>query len=79
MARVGFVEKADASPDVQQVYAETEQAFGGLLNIFKAIAHNPDFLKTLWTGFQGLGRVTLDPKLRELAYLTTSVTNRCEY
>ena len=79
MARVRFLEKADASADVQQVYAETEQAFGGLLNIFKAIAHNPDFLKTLWTGFQGLGRVTLDPKLRELAYLTTSVTNRCEY
>ena len=47
-------------------------------NIFRTMAHAPEVLDatlTLNASFQS----GLDPKLRELAYLKTSVVNECHY
>ena len=47
-------------------------------NIFRTMAHAPEVLDatlTLNASFQS----GLDPKLRELAYLKTSMVNECHY
>ncbi len=47
-------------------------------NIFRTMAHAPEVLDATLT-FNASFQSGLDPKLRELAYLKTSVINECHY
>ena len=47
-------------------------------NIFRTIAHAPEVLDATLT-FNASFQSGLDPKLRELAYLKTSLINECHY
>ena len=47
-------------------------------NIFRTMAHAPEVLDATLT-FNGSFQSGLDPKLRELAYLKTSMLNECHY
>ncbi len=47
-------------------------------NIFRTMAHAPEVLDATLT-FNGSFQSGLDPKLRELAYLKTSLINECHY
>ncbi len=47
-------------------------------NIFRTMAHAPEVLDAALT-FNGSFQSGLDPKLRELAYLKTSLVNECHY
>ncbi len=47
-------------------------------NIFRTMAHAPEVLDATLT-FNGSFQSGLDPKLRELAYLKTSLVNECHY
>ncbi len=47
-------------------------------NIFRTMAHAPEVLDATLT-FNGSFQSGLDPKLRELAYLKTSLLNECHY
>ncbi len=47
-------------------------------NIFRTMAHAPEVLDATLT-FNGSFQSGLDPKLRELAYLKTSMINECHY
>jgi alkylhydroperoxidase family enzyme len=79
MARISYIEKAQAPPEVQALYERFERALGRVPNIFKAMAHAPEFLQKLLE-FDGAVRAAkLDGKLRELAYLKASQVNGCEY
>ena len=79
MARVPLVEYADAPPEVRALY----EALGNperTLNVTKIIANHPDFLAGFVAMLRGLyQRNTLDPRLRELAYLRSSQINQCHY
>lgn len=79
MAHVAYVEPESAPEAVRELYDQSAQAFGALLNVFKASGHSPELLRTLLTAFGGLGQGQLNPKLRELAYITASTTNACAY
>ena len=70
MARVPFVEKAQADPRVAEYYEKLEKGGFQMLNIYKALAHAP----ALFTDFFRLGnrilfQGKLPPRLRELAIL----------
>jgi alkylhydroperoxidase family enzyme len=79
MARISYVEKAQAAPEVQPIFERFEKALGRVPNIFKAMAHAPVFLQKFME-FDGAMRSTkVDRKLRELVYLKASQVNRCEY
>ncbi len=47
-------------------------------NGFRTMAHAPEVLDATLT-FNGSFQSGLDPKLRELAYLKTSLLNECHY
>ena len=47
-------------------------------NIFRTMAHAPEVLDATLT-FNASFQSGLDPKLRELAYLKTSMINECHY
>ena len=79
MARISYVEKDQAAPEVQPIFERFAKALGRVPNIFKAMAHAPVFLQKFME-FDGAMRSTkLDRKLRELAYLKTSQVNHCDY
>lgn len=79
MARVPYLERDQVPPELQTVYDMMQKAIGRVLNFHKLLAHSPKLL----TGYLALGgalrEMTLDAKLRELAYLKTSQLNHCHY
>jgi AhpD family alkylhydroperoxidase len=82
MATVKFVEEAEATPEVQKVYAEVKKTFGVpfVQNIFKAMANHPGYLEVTWSRFKVImGPGQLDPKTKQVIALAVSATNNCEY
>jgi AhpD family alkylhydroperoxidase len=83
MATLGFVEYADASPEVRAVYDDimaTRQT-DWINNFWKALAHDPVTLKRTWESIKqvmGPGGA-LDPVTKEMVYLAVSASNQCGY
>jgi uncharacterized peroxidase-related enzyme len=63
----------------QPLLAQIQQAFGTTPNMFKAVAHSPAALKSLWSAFGALGQGTLGAKLGEQLAVAIANRNRCEY
>jgi alkylhydroperoxidase family enzyme len=74
------VQPEEARPEVRRIYQSLQQRFGTVSNFYKVLAHKPALLRAftqlygaLWDGG------ALDERLKELAYLRTSIVNGCEY
>ncbi len=74
------LEKEHAAETVRPIYEDMEKKSGRVLNMFKVMAHKPnvlgpflEFYKQVWAPG------ALDPKIKELAYLRTSLMNGCTY
>lgn len=83
MATLGFVEYADATPEVRAVYDDimATRETDWINNFWKALAHDPATLKRTWESIKqimGPGGA-LDPLTKEMVYLAVSVTNQCGY
>lgn len=76
MARIGYIQPEDASPEVRQVY--DDKLRGKPLNLQKALAHRPDLLKAFLGFYASVGR-SLDKRLFELVYIRVSMVNGCFY
>jgi alkylhydroperoxidase family enzyme len=78
--RIEPIEPEQAGPDVQRVYRSLEERLGSVSNFYKMLAHKPPLLRAFT---QLYGAVwddgALDPRLKELAYLRTSIANGCDY
>lgn len=80
MARLSYVEKESAAPDQEKILAQVTQKSGKIANIWKLWAHSPLTLETFMPFYKTLMmKGSLDPKLRELAYVRTSHINGCPY
>lgn len=82
MATYGFVEYADATPEVRAVYDDimATRKTDWINNFWKAIAHDPVLLKRTWESIkQIMAPGHLDPLIKEMIYVAVSVTNGCEY
>ena len=81
MARVRLIEKAEASPKVQEVYQKIEDNGAKVINLFKALANSPSaiMLNTIRLGSAILGQTSLSPKLRELTILRVAKITGSEY
>lgn len=78
--RIQPVEKEQAPEPVKRIYEALERDGGRVSNFLKMLAHKPDVLRTfnlLYAAVWAEGAVS--PKLKELAYLRTSIVNGCEY
>ena len=79
MARLSYVEKESATPDQEKILAQLTQKNGKIANIWKIWSHSPLTLETFMAFYKSLMKGTLDAKLRELAYMKTSLINDCAY
>jgi alkylhydroperoxidase family enzyme len=80
MAVVNTVPKDKVTEDVRPIYDDLTKRFGRVPNIFGMMAHRPEVLKhflPLYGVIMTQG--TVEPKLKELAYLKVSLVNGCEY
>jgi len=74
------LEKEQAPESVRPIYEGMEKKSGRVINMYKVMAHKPnvlgpflEFYKQVWAPG------ALDAKIKELAYLRTSLMNGCAY
>jgi AhpD family alkylhydroperoxidase len=82
MASLGFIEYADASPEVRAVYDDimATRKTDWINNFWKALAHDPATLRRTWHSIKEImAPGALDPLTKEMLYLAVSATNQCGY
>ncbi len=80
MAVVNPVPKDKAAPQVKPIFEDMTKKFGKVPNFFAVMAHRPDALAAFLPFYGAVtGPGAVEPKLKELAYLKTSLVNGCEY
>ena len=81
MATFGYVEYADASPDVKAVYDDIMRTrkIDWINNFWKAMAHDAPLLKRTWESVKEVMAPdgAIDPLVKEMLYLAVSVSNQC--
>lgn len=63
----------------QPLLGQIQKAFGATPNMFKAVAHSPAALQSMWAAFGALGQGSLGAKLGEQIAVAIANRNRCEY
>jgi uncharacterized peroxidase-related enzyme len=78
--KIELLEKEHVAESVRPIFEGMEKKAGRVINMYKVMAHKPnvlapflEFYKQVWAPG------TLDPKIKELAYLRTSIMNGCTY
>ena len=81
MARVGLIEKEQASDKIREVYQKVEDNGARVINLFKALANSPTtiLLNVIRLGNAVIGRTELSPKLRELTILRVAKISGSQY
>lgn len=80
MARVTLKQTADVAESHRWIFERMERQQGGVLNIFRALAHSPEAMRRFMKfGSYFLDEGRLDPKLRELAILRAGYLCRSPY
>jgi uncharacterized peroxidase-related enzyme len=79
MTRITLVDPASASPAVKPTLDQIKGAFGGVPNMFKAVANSPAALASMWGSFGALGGGTLGAKLGEQIAVAVADRNACNY
>ena len=79
MARIPYLESDNASPEQKEILGKVTQKSGKIANIWKLWSHSPQTLDAFLPFTKSLSKGTLDPKLRELAYVKASQINDCAY
>jgi AhpD family alkylhydroperoxidase len=82
MATLGFIEYADATPEVRAIYDDimTSRNTDWINNFFKALANDPATLRRTWLSIKEImAPGALDPLTKEMVYLAVSTSNLCAY
>ena len=79
MTRIDLIDPAATTPERQALLGQIQQAFGVVPNMFKAVAHSPAALNSMWASFGALGQGSLPPKLTEQIAVAVADRNACKY
>ena len=79
MPRVPLVNPTEATGNRQALLKQINKAFGATPNMFKAMAHSPAALKSMWGSFSALSSGVLGSKLGEQIAVAIADRNRCDY
>lgn len=80
MPRLKPLNSNEVSPDVQDVFAEIEQGFGAVPNLFKTYAHYPPLLQANWEKMKATMETgQLPAKLKQTIALLVSQDNSTDY
>jgi len=80
MATIDLISEEQATGKVKAIYDEIKKTFGVIPSLFKAMAHQPEYLEASWQKLKvvmGPGR--LDRKTKEMIAVAVSAANNCEY
>jgi hypothetical protein len=80
MATIHLIEESEASPDIRQVYDDIKRHYDldFVPAIFKAMAHEPEALRSGWEGYKQSEQV-LGKEMATVVSLAVDVTNGCSY
>jgi hypothetical protein len=74
------VAQEPTDPEIQQAYREMNRHFAGVPNVMAAFANHPKIFKGIWPLVRAIFlEGAVEPRLRELIWLSTSIANRCHY
>jgi AhpD family alkylhydroperoxidase len=80
MARITYVTTSDADPRVRPLFEEYEERTGGVPNLVRALARDPDTLHALLPLLRRVyGNSRMAPDLKALVMLHVSRINECGY
>jgi uncharacterized peroxidase-related enzyme len=81
MARIRYVQENDTNnPDIKEAFERMREKRGKVTNIYKAMAHKPNILKTIGPFVASVQKPDeLDPKLKERIILRVSGLNCSAY
>lgn len=79
MALVSYVGTTEAAESIRPHFERVESRGHDVPNFLRTLAHSPEVLESFIALNGALGRMSLDPKLRELAYIRASEANSCGY
>ncbi|HEY6644296.1 peroxidase-related enzyme [Povalibacter sp.] len=79
MSRIPLIDTSTASGERKLVLDQIQQAFGATPAMFRAVAHSPAALKSLFGTFGALGKGALPAKLGEQLAVAIADRNECEY
>jgi uncharacterized peroxidase-related enzyme len=79
MSRISLLTASTAPADSRAVLEQIQQAFGATPNMFKAAAHSPAALKSLWGSFAALGKGSLPSVIGEKIAVAVAERNACDY
>ncbi len=77
---IPIVEPGKAAESIRPILQDMERKSGKVLNFFKFMANKPEIFRTFLDFYKAVWAPgALSPKIKELAYLTVSFHNHCEY
>ncbi|UUZ76685.1 peroxidase-related enzyme [Polaromonas sp. P1(28)-13] len=79
MTRIALVDPSAASGERKSLLEQIHAAFGATPNMFRAVAHSPAALKSMWGAFGALGGGVINAKLGEQIAVAVADSNACEY
>jgi alkylhydroperoxidase family enzyme len=80
MAVVNPVTPDKVAEEAKPVYEQVTKQLGRVPNFFATLAHRPNVLKNFAPFYGAItAEGTVDAKLKEFAYLKTSIVNGCQY
>jgi uncharacterized peroxidase-related enzyme len=72
--------KDQAAPSIQPIFDKLTHVFGHMPSFFATMARSPQALEHFMPLYSAvIDKGTVDPKLKDLAYLKTALINGCEY
>lgn len=79
MPNVPLVDNADVAGRVKEQLDQIASTFGAVPAMFRAVAHSPAALASMWGSFRAFGSGTLGPALGEQIAVAVANRNSCEY
>ena len=79
MSRVPLIDPAETDARVATQLSRIEGAFGGVPNMFRAVANSPAALQSMWGAFGAFSTGSLGPALTEQIAVAVADRNRCRY
>ena len=79
MTRVALIDRQATTSDRKALLDGIHAAFGTTPAMFRAVAHSPAALKSMWGSFGALGGGVIAPKLAEQIAVAVADRNACEY
>lgn len=79
MSHVPLIDRTRTTAERADVLAQIQQAVGTVPNMFRAVAHSPAALRSMWGSFRELGSGALPAKLGEQIAVAVADRNRCAY